>query len=525
MDEVVSPTTGGGNAGPSITAPIYATPPRRGAGGGGSSTGVPFNERFKPSSEPLTMESMYSLAHSVETEVQRQLSGEQEVAAGTPLAEALVYKGISTRSASVSSASGGEGNNTSYGSDYPSIRHEPASDVQNLYSPVPKKSSSGGGAVRPVPKPRAATTLRPFLPRTVDSLDPPSQHHQLSASLSDASAVSVSPIAAARGTRAETLANGYMQPRQLVKKVGNYDQLPLGPPRPAVGPTPGSHSPKQHRSALLRADQGAPSQEMPPSPVEKQNSTYINVNRNMADNFPPTVDRKSKPLMPSPPRVDRNLKPKGGSEGTLTASDSSGTDSPARLTESPPLYPPTEIPPVFPTRTTSLMNPLSENRPPQGNQSGEGTPPEFPLRITSLANNLEASGSYREEEFSERDLPKPTTRTMQYTQVEFDDTGRPAIAELGQTLPPDVSRAPVPAPRGGFGRVNYSDVDLTATRGLSREMTLGEAERQVLKDKPYINVRKDGDVDEDSDPGYYTHMRVSHSYRVLQVGRMQNKPL
>jgi hypothetical protein len=60
-------------------------------------------------------------------------------------------------------------------------------------------------------------------------------------------------------------------------------------------------------------------------------------------------------------------------------------------------------------------------------------------------------------------------------------------------------------------------VDLVATnalsggKGLSRDqqMTLREAEMQALKDKPYINVRKEGDVDEESDPGYYTHMRVS----------------
>ena len=150
---------------------------------------------------------------------------------------------------------------------------------------------------------------------------------------------------------------------------------------------------------------------------------------------------------------------------------------------------------MFPTRTTSL-HPSSENLQALAQPSGD-MPPEFPTRTSSLANALEASGG------GELDLPKPTKRTMQYTQVSFDEsTGRP-----------DLQRGPLPVPRGvGIGRVNYSDVDLVAThsKGLQRnQMTLREAEREALKEKPYINVRKEGDVDEDSDPGYYTHMRVS----------------
>ena len=470
------------------------------------------------------MESMYSLAQSAETEVHRQLSGDQEVAAGTPLAEALAYKGISTRTSSISSASGGEAN-TSMGTDSPSSflspRHEPAQDMQNLYSPVPKKTNGGGETVgvasKPVPKPRSATSLNPFTPRSVDAAD-----HRFTASMSEPlTAGGLVPNAAARGERAETLANGYMQPRQ-VKRVGNYDQLPLGPPRPAVGLAPGGHSPKQHRSALLkpepmsRADQGGPPQVE--APTGKQNSTYINV-QHMANELPPVIDRKNKPPMPSPPRIDRNLKPKEG--------ETSGSDSSLHLTESPlHAAPPTQdSPPMFPTRTTSLNphseNPHSENQPHLGQPSqsgGEGPPPEFPMRTTSLANTLEASGSHHvEDEFTEGDLPTTTKRTMQYTQVSFDEnTQRPAISELG--LFPggiDLRRAPVPAPRGsGIGRVNYSDVDLAATsalsgRGLTREVTLREAERMALKDKQYVNVRKEGDVDEDTDPGYYTHMRVS----------------
>lgn len=459
------------------------------------------------------MESMYSLAHSVETEVQRQLSGEQEVAAGTPLSEALAYKGI-TRNSSISSASGGEGN-TSVGSEslsFLSPRHEQVLDSQNLYSPVPKKpssksgaSSSGGGAlsvggalgggVRPVPKPRAAT----LNPRAGEQLD---QHHQLSSS----DAATTTSSASARGNRAETLANGYMQPRQ-VNRVGNYDQLPPGPPRPAVGQA--SQSPKQHRSALLRAHP-SPGDTRPSPQGSNQNHTqsptYINVHH-MADDLPPMVDRKKKPSKLSPPRVDRMLKPKSESEDAPTSNDT----------------PSIEPPPVFPTRTTSLANTLdNQSSPSLSEGSPDELPPGFPVRTTSLVNALEAS--HGEEEFSERDLPKPTTHTMQYTQVSFDEAGRPAIAGQRNTPPPvdvrrdslgDVRRAPIPVPRG-IGRVNYTDVDISATsalgkigKGLSRDqVTLREAEREALQDKPYVNVRQEGEVDEDTDPGYYTHMRV-----------------
>ena len=41
------------------------------------------------------------------------------------------------------------------------------------------------------------------------------------------------------------------------------------------------------------------------------------------------------------------------------------------------------------------------------------------------------------------------------------------------------------------------------------QVTLSEAEMMALKDKPYVNVKKEGCVDEETDPGYYMHMRVS----------------
>lgn len=486
------------NTGPTISSPVYAT---------AATSGVPLTERVKPSEEAI-VESTYSLACSVETEVQRQLNVEQVVPAGTPLAEALASKGLGSgpqtssafvRSPSLSSAGGSSasgssasGREASAGVDSPlflSPHHEPTStDSQNFYSPVPKKN--GGGLVRPVPKPRAAT-LNP--PRTAEY--PNSTSQQLTSSLAMSDSFTAGSLSSpARGERAEMMENGYLKPR----RVNNYDQVPPGPPRPAIQQAiPPS---KQHRSALLREGTSLQEDVAPNfSSSGKNPNAYVNVQWQKTEDHPPVVNRSIKPVMPSPPRVDRKLKPKTPSETSFDHSDSDN---------SPPA-------PVFPERTTSLAN--TNNF-----QADSESPPNFPVRTTSLANSLESSlASFSEEMgFSERDLPRPSPRTTQYTQVEFDEnTGKPAFTDYG-SIPPekdqDTRKNPIPIPRTGIGRVNYSNIDLAATKsraesnsGVKKQVTLGEAEIQALKEKPYVNVNREGTVDEASDPDYYTHMRVS----------------
>lgn len=468
---------------------------------------------------------MYSLAHSVESEVQRQLSGEQEVAAGTPLSEALASKGITgstPRTSSISSASTGGDANTSLSSDpssFLSPRHDTVPDMQNLYSPVPKKPSGGVGVVRPVPKPRGAT----LNPRSLDQqLESASHQEQPDSSW---------------GARAETLPNGYQQPRQI-NRAGNYDQLPPGPPRPAapsrladqalprlddpprpvVRQMPTAQPQKHHRSALLRDVTSPPQGDLQPGPASTAGGpTYINV-KHMAEDLPPVINRKNKP---SPPRVNRKLKPRQDSEGTLDPSANCLVFATRVCAEDDS----SESPPDFPMRTSSLANALEASGPLSGPALSGPPLSGPPLSGPSL------SGPPGRGEFCERDLPKPSPHTMQYTQVEFDAvTGKHSIVESngfssppqpaakkGQSSPTEAHRMPVPVPRP---RVNYSDVDLVATNALkvSREqMTLREAERKALKDKPYINVDRNGGVDDESDPDYYTHMRVSGT-RPCQVG-------
>lgn len=485
-----------------------------GASGGGG--GISFNERFRPSGEGPGLESMYSLAHSVDAEVQRQLSSEQDIPAGTPLSEALASKGMSSnhRSSSTSSASGGDAM-ASFNPDSPSFlspRHEQASASQNLYSPVPKKpsstssssisnSGSSGGLTRPVPKPRSATLL-PATPRTAEQ----SGQQQLVSSMTISGSLTLGHHSQLQDN---VTPDGYLRPKP--RQAANYDRLPPGPPRPATGQNPQA-SPRQHRSALLNPT-------TPVSPASKDathpsshtsitglNPTYINV-KAAADEAPPMIDRRCKPAMPSPPRVDRNLKPRSagsGSEDTPPISRSSSSSS-------------SDSPPQFPTRTTSLANPPSEAK------SDEA--PEFPVRTTSLEGSMSALGGRVDD--GAIDLPKPSTRTTQYTQVAFSSTtGNPVLGGSGGTSPNDPRRNPVPAPRR---RVNYSDVDLVASGKLSEKLSevaivaagaaarsgqkeikvsLTEAEEEALRDKPYINVDRKGTVDEETDPGYYMHMRV-----------------
>lgn len=264
---------------------------------------------------------------------------------------------------------------------------------------------------------------------------------------------------------AETVSNGYMRPSQWGNKPRPANyDYVTGPPRPADGSTP------PHRSALLRGDivQEVPEQEGPGSP------TYINMKElhNEMDRIEaaPQIDRSTKPDSTSPPRINRGLKP-----GLKVA--------PSECEEL------SSSPPNFPTRTGSISTP--------------------PI--------LDAS-----------DLPKPTKRTMKYTQVQFDSSGQLSVLN-DQDL---TQRAPVPIPRGQNKkkRVNYSQIDLVATQATvvspsnsteekpeERPISLNEAEVAALAEKPYINIARDGLPDDETDPDYYTHMRDLPTDSLLYV--------
>ena len=436
---------------PTITTPVYSTAVRAAS----TSGPVAFTERFRTTEGP-PMESMYTLAHAAETDVQRELGHEQEVSAGVSLMEALATKGIGPRTSSLSSASGSDAS-TGHVSD-------------SAFSPRHEQSTGGGTQLRPAPKPRTSTMV-PLSERL---------------SASDVSGSSTRDNAA----RAEMQQNGYMRPRQIPNPTPNYDQLPIGPPRPA-------HSPR-HKSALLRDEAAG-------SSARKSSPTYINM-LGMAASPPPLVDRTIKPLEPSPPRVDRKKKPRLSQ--TSESSPGSG-----------------EMPPKCPTRMSSL----SASR--HDSQDMEDSLAELQLQSSATRSSVSSTSLGDDDtfvDFNATDLPRHSRSTLKYTQVNFDDaTGKatltdPLSSSEASCQPSDgedsARRLPVPVPRPGISRVNYSDVDLAATRTLAEaskatkknQVTLVDAERQAMKEKPYINVKRDGVVDDNSDPDYYTFMRVSH---------------
>ena len=432
--------------------------------------GVPLSERFKPTENGLGGSSIYSLAAAEQQSVQRQLSKDPEIPAGVSLSEALATKGMGSgggRPVSVSSRTSLDGdaavNRLSGMSDShyfvprsfeSGAYFDAGMDSHSLYaSPTnnaPLSSVSPGFFES---KPRAAT----MLPPQTDPLPPDPRHRGLTTAISYGGR-----SALVSGSGATLLENGYMKPRPCPDRVPDYDYLPRGPPRPA-DPLPGNVSPpRQHRSALLnRSGSGSPSS----PPDDDDPHTYMNV---FHEGGPPPIDRSNKPPPPQPPRIDRKLKP--------------GRKSDAEPESDLPLRPSMDSP-GLPRRTNSIS----------------GSPVED------------------QDFFTDSDMPRRTSKSTTYIQVQFDP----------------MTRRPIPLPRsGGPGktsprpRVEYADVDLMATRQLSEEneklrveeqkglfarqkVTLRTAEQGHLAEKDYVNVGRDGEVDDDTNPDYYTFMRVS----------------
>lgn len=478
------------------------TPPTSSNSTGG---GVSFNERFKPVENGATAESLYSLASDAGAEVKRQLKGGgNEVPAGIPLTEALASKGLGN----------GRHRTDSGGFIYQSYRATGLSEY-NYFSPRPSGANDPQGiyslAQESNTKARSATMMPGFQFDDKKESQSADGHRQLQFSSSlggstldasvgsrgggsfSSSSTSAGPTvssAIAMSTRTETnraelLENGYMAPRRIPRPAA-YDYPPFGPPRPAdpsaavVSGTP----PRQPHSALLKPAESSPPvpSQSPPSSLSAGGAgrppTYINM-QSLDDSLPPPIDRTTKP---TPPAIDRTLKPGGSPMPKSTPPDDGGFNE----------------------------DDVNED------SDSSGSSPELPKR--SIPSDLS---------FSVADLPKPTNRTTQYAQVEFDKTTRRVKLpddDISRRAPVPIPRDrdhPVPKPR----RVNYSDIDLNATaarvettRTSSRSPTLRQAEHQHLQDKPYINVNREGIIDDDTDPDYYTHMRVSTTTIIAQLG-------
>ena len=186
--------------------------------------------------------------------------------------------------------------------------------------------------------------------------------------------------------------------------------------------------------------------------------------------IPPLIDRSKKPpLIHVPPAIDRNLKPGRKADESSDSSDSS------------------------PPKTHKF----------------------------SAQESFEVQGAFDEAEGKEEvaffmtDIPCKTPRSTHYTQVEFGADRRQPMPLPRVPAPTPTDRATatvVPKPR----RVNYTDVDIQATNRLAehihKQMSVRQAERAAMKERRYINVDRTGDIDDETDPDYYTHMRVSYAH-------------
>lgn len=473
-------------------------------------SGISFNERFKPVENGATADSLYSLATESSVEVKRQLKGGDEVPTGVSLSQALALKGMGNgaqRTATMSSPgliypmSGLQDYN------YFSPRPVGVNDPQGIYSLAQESQAKGARSATLMPGTRLGDKDIPQL----SGHRPLQQSSSLGGNSSDSDIIgmvggqglltSASPTlssASARtepghlspgnSNRAEMLENGYMAPRKIQRPPA-YDYLPFGPPRPAYqhGGT-GSGTTTQSHSTLLKLDERMRGGEVgvatPPTPtsssavVAGRPPTYVNVPK-LKDDEPPPIDRSTKP---TPPIIDRTLKPGTPKNTPPKDDDGCGFD--------------------------------------EGDEESDSSDssPEVSKKQTSSSS----------VPFNVADLPKPTSRTTQYTQVEFDsNNGRPKLS--ADEVMDDVSnRAPVPIPRDHPvpkpRRVNYTDIDLTATaarkespKPRSRSPTPRLVEDEHLQGLSYVNVNRLGEVDDDTDPDYYTHMKVSDVFLLLSL--------
>ena len=486
--------------------------------GGSSSTltpggsGISFNERFKPVRNGATAESLYSLATESGAEVKRQLygtAGSSELPAGIPLSEALASKGLGNGASRAATMDSGFVYPMSGLSDYNFFSPRPpgVSDPQGIYSLAQQESHAKamrsatlmpgaqlgqreaqqyGGGHRPLQETSSLgrSSLNPGIARGQQGQSPSN-----STGPTVSSAVAMGARVGTETNRAELLENGYMAPRRIPRPSG-YEYPPFGPPRPAGDTTltgsSGTSTPtsRQPHSALLLKPEAekisSPSSTAAAGGETGRSHTYINMH-SLEKDAPPPIDRTTKP---TPPVIDRALKP-------------AGYQSPKNT---PPEYD-------------------DDEEDDDGDSGSSDSSPEMSKKRVSSSSGVP---------FSIADLPKPTNRTTQYTQVEIvsathrlkisspaaDDDDNSISRRAPIPVPRDRDRDrdhPIPKPR----RVNYSDIDLTATaarveaKTRSRSPTLRHAEQEHFKDTPYINVNREGEVDDDTDPDYYTHMRVS----------------
>ena len=377
-----------------------------------------------------------------------------DVSVGAALSEAVSSGGSGVGSNRVSTASGGSGGDvagnrlseTAFFSPRPGNTSEFLGEV---IVDAPPTGGRGGGSPsrhRDVSKTRSAT-LMPTL-QTDNTL--PSLEQRSHSNTATMYSV-VNKKSPSRG--AQVLSNGYMTPGAVREALPSH-------------PSSGDANTSMYTSDELEQSglPDIPLRTLDPGTAALEEGYGIL-------HLPPPIDRSNKPPStdPPPPAIDRALKP-------------------GRLRKDPELSDSSED--SRDERRWSLDEPTPDSTHPAGDSSAG-----------------RRTGDENETHFNITDIPRITVRTTHYTQVDFDpDKRRPVPLPRKSSAP--TSLAPRPQ------RFNYTDVNLHATTQLSdklfRQMTVREAEKAALAEKQYVNVDHSGAVDDETDPDYYTHMRVGY---------------
>ena len=436
---------------------------------------------------------LYSLATAVSEEVRYGKTphtggrGGSGGGGGIPLTEALASKGFGPRKRSTSASDMNRS-----GSMSGSGLFEPRGVENNLFG-LFSPDSPTTATTYSVPsgryaKPRSVTVNPTAVPQTFTDSSDFAQGVEQSTAMLDS--IYVSP----RSVEAE-------------RHFSTYDQVPLArshaPTASAAAPRPSSAGAKtsgdfsggSFLQQVWREEGRATMPSLDSSHVEEHhymNLKYLQEQLLQGGEVPPPIDRSTKPRAPT---VNRGLKPHQFSTRG----------------ESCPIFPP-----------TSISEESSSNEEEEEQEESD----EYVLPLLDGGAGVEPTGAAEM-------VPKPTPRSIAYMDVCFDQQTKK------------------PVPLGRKKKLNYVQVDLNATNTLARERsTLSREGRTSEEDEPhhqqeaqgrrrageeegegegegegqselaveegstadskrYVNITRDGSINDDTDPDYYTHMRVS----------------
>ena len=538
---------------------------------GSSSSGMSFKQRFRSSSESSSTENML-LASSVQRSIKQQLQQDSvQVQAGTKLSDAFSMKGLHggamtlPRSMSTSSnESEGISRHNSVSSNPSTSAGIPIGQARSL--PLP---TSDPPAANPLYNTPVSTgSLRPH---TAPSTSPKHSSNPLHQSLLSANPLYNTPrnIAVPSNTY-NTPSSLPANTNPLYNTPTQHPAVPLGrgPPRspasgqtppPLVYNTPTSHpgsdpkfnrtpsrgnSMKSHRSALLSGNMGksmentSPRDSPQPAPRQRKVSSdpthpEQSSSQGSSGEFPP-IDRMV--LTESPPVEDPPTLPppviRANKLDVTPAVDTSPEPPPVIRTNKPDITPPEdtspEPPPVNRDTKPPLEPPLIDrSTKPSPTLTTSQSPGSLPV-TTEYSSDEEWEGDNGEEEEEFNEVPQLTEKSLHYVRLlhlsSTMDDSTPTEASpsaQGKVKPVPLPRtSSLPTPPTEYTLLNTDKTEelqkVLANRSINEPLQEVECEEDdecvhdvIPEDQArYINLTKEGALNEETDPQYYLVMKV-----------------